>query len=172
MTKLLRVRTWWIVATVLLALTTKIASGAVQASQMGRVDAEIAQSVQKLLLNKPAYRDVTFGVDDAVVVLSGTVELFSDRQNLARDVLRIKKVARVENLIVLTPPAIDDAVLLGRVSDSLSRFEEIRITAHEGLVVLSGTVRDYSEYGRALMAAWSTPGVREVQGTSIRIISR
>lgn len=126
---------------------------------------QIAQNVQKLVNAKPEYRKVTFGVDDAVVVLSGTVELFSQKQELESRVRGTKKVARVENLIVLTPTVVEDQILYGRVQDRLAllRLEQIRFTVHEGLIVLSGSVRNHSDLSRALMAAWNTPGVREVR---------
>ncbi len=79
MTKICYWRTQLIVMAVVISWFTVQVHG-LQERRVSKLDTEIAQSIQKLLNGKPEYRKVTFGVDDAVVVLSGSVELFSQME--------------------------------------------------------------------------------------------
>ena len=125
---------------------------------------EIGRRVAKLLAAHREYQNVTFQVEDEVVTVSGRVPTWSNRNDLAWSVRRIEHVRSVRNEVVLDPPAISDEVLRGRVKRALNAagFGEIRFQAHEGMVILTGTVRKRQESTRVQDVAVSVEGVREV----------
>ena len=77
-------------------------------------------------------------------------------------------VAAIDNAIILTQPAgagdaadvISDA--LGR--DAVLAAEAVSVQASRGgLAILSGTVSSWAAHDHAVAAAWSAPGVTQVE---------
>ena len=81
----------------------------------GRYDQQIRSNVARVLLSDKDYRDVSAEVEDSIVTLTGSVVVDSTRRNLASQVRHISHVARVENQVVLSPPAPPDNILYSRV---------------------------------------------------------
>lgn len=134
-------------------------------------DSRIREAAAKVLAEHEECKRVKVEVEDRIVTLTGKVEMASDRAWLAQRMKRIPDVSRVNNQLVLDPPAELDEVLLARVKRSLSapHFAGVRFTVHEGLVKLSGEVRTHGDASRAYNAAMSTAGVREVE-SGIRVM--
>jgi osmotically-inducible protein OsmY len=128
------------------------------------LSAEIGRDVTKLLAAHHEYRQVTFSVEDEIVTLTGKVFTCSNRNDLAWSVRRIKNVRRVRNEVVLDPPPVADELLRGRMKRALTGagFTEIRFQAHEGMVILTGTVRNRQHFARVQEVASSVEGVREL----------
>lgn len=135
----------------------------------GRYDYQIRAEIKQVLEHNNAYRDVTAMVEDSVVVLAGSVELDSERESLIARVRHIPHVETVESNVVLSPPAVPDQTLLGRVQRTLADagFVEIRFRVHEGAVYLEGTVRSAKERQRAIELIRATEGVKEVSAISL-----
>lgn len=135
----------------------------------GRYDAQIEGRVTDLLKSSNEYKNVRAKVEDSVVTLSGSVELDSTRQALISRVRRIPHVESVESNVVLSPPAVPDQTLHGRVQRTLADagFAEVKIRVHEGAVRLEGTVRNAKERQRAIELVRQTEGVKEVQASSL-----
>lgn len=63
---------------------------------------------------------------------------------------------------------LDDATIYGRITDTLIKLDSkeayrgVAIDVSEGRVLLTGQVKDASNAEKAIKAAWSVPGVREV----------
>lgn len=136
----------------------------------GRYDDQIRTEVQQVLGEDGAYKNITARVEDSVVTLTGSVELDSTRQVLISRVRRIPHVESVESNVVLTPPAVSDQTLYGRVQRTLADagFAEVKIRVHEGAVLLEGTVRNAKERQRAISLVRQTEGVKEVQASSLK----
>lgn len=128
-------------------------------------DTRIRAAAAKVLADHEECKRVKVEVEDRIVTLTGKVEMASDREWLAQRMKRIPDVSRVNNQLVLDPPAEPDEVLRERVKRSLSapHFAGVTFTVHEGLVKLSGSVRTQGEANRALSVVMATPGVREVE---------
>ena len=134
-------------------------------SRGGRYDDQIRKEVAQLLASKSECKSVKAAVDDAVVTLSGSVELDSERRTLVTRVRRIAHVEEIDNQVVLAPPAPLDNVLFGRVSRRLedAGYAQVTVRAHEGTVTLSGSVRTQRDRHLVVQLAWGTEGVKEVE---------
>ncbi|HEX7289110.1 MAG TPA: BON domain-containing protein [Candidatus Angelobacter sp.] len=135
----------------------------------GRYDYQIRAEIKQVLEDRSAYRDVTAMVEDSVVVLTGTVELDSTRESLLARVRRIPHVEAVESNIVLSPSAVPDQTLFGRVQRTLADagFTAVKVRVHEGAVFLEGTVRNAKDRQRAIELIRGTDGVKEVVAISL-----
>jgi osmotically-inducible protein OsmY len=141
-----------------------VAAGVAMQTRGGRYDYQIRTEVKQVLERNSAYRNVTATVEGSVVFLAGSVELDSTRQALIDKMRRIPHVESVEGNVVLSPPAIADQLLNGRVQRTLSDagFGDIKFRVHEGAVILEGTVRNFKERQRLIQLVQATDGVKEV----------
>jgi hypothetical protein len=133
-------------------------------------DEEIRRSVAKFLSGHRQYQNVTIQVEDEVVTATGTVALWSQRSDLEWSLRRIEHVRNVHNQVVLDPPPVSDDVLRARVKKALvaAGFPNLRFQAHQGRVVLSGSVRTRPQWARARDLLLTVEGVREVE-TRVRV---
>lgn len=136
---------------------------ALSASSRG-VDARIRARVGHFIADHATYSHVQFQVEDAIVRLKGTVELESQRQALVREVKALPEVAGVRSTVLLDPPAPPDDVLYPRVLESLKSLHipSLRVSVHEGLVTVAGSVRHEHDREAVVATAQGTAGVKEV----------
>lgn len=139
-------------------------------SSIDRTDSDIAEAATRALqwdAFVPIERlDVT--VSRGWVTLQGEVEWQYQRRAAERAVRRLSGVRGVTNLIALRPritPTPDD--LRRRIEDALARSaetdaERIRVEVPGEQIVLTGTVRSWSEKEEAERVAWSAPGATSV----------
>lgn len=130
----------------------------------GRYDQQIRAEVARILQKEARYAKVNADVEDSVVTLSGSVELDSTRRGLVDRVRKIKHVEAVQNQVLLDPPALDDKLLYGRVTQALadSGFQNLKCTVHQGAVTLEGMVADQKQRERVIDLVQRTDGVKEV----------
>jgi osmotically-inducible protein OsmY len=142
-----------------------------QTSSAGRNDATIQTSVTKKLDDNQKFKNVKSNVEDGIVTLTGTVDLYQDKLDAAKSAKKQKNVNGVRNLIEVAGPAVSDARLHEELSKKLyydrvgwydSAFNYYTLTVKDGVATIGG--QTYNEVGRdsALAIAYRMPGVKDV----------
>lgn len=133
-------------------------------------DAQIQMNLTKALNNK-RFRGVTTTVKDGMVILRGTVDVYSDKEDADKRAHRLKNVKAVQNLIEISGPAIDDATLRNKLAEKLAydrvgygttAFNALTIGVKNGVVTLGGTAYGPVDRDSAVSLVENYPGVKDV----------
>jgi hyperosmotically inducible protein len=133
-------------------------------------DRSIADLASTQLQKKDNFRSVTVAADDGIVTLAGTVPLYIDKVNAEKRVRKVKTVDGVRNHIQVGGPAIADNEVRENLANKLRYdrigygivFNNLGVDVKNGLVTLSGNVRDYPDRDSALAIVATTAGVKDV----------
>jgi hyperosmotically inducible periplasmic protein len=139
-------------------------------AQGGGNDAQIQADVMKSLDSK-RFKDVKASVQNGVVILTGTVELYSAKLDADNRAHHRKNVKGVENQIEVAGPTVDDLTLRNKLAEKLAydrvgygttAFNAFTIGVEDGAVTLGGTAYGSSDKDSALSLAANYPGVKDV----------
>jgi hyperosmotically inducible protein len=145
----------------------------VAVAQSGSRDAKMDADIHKALDHK-RFSGVQASVQNGVVVLTGTVDTYADKEDADRRVHRVDHVKGVDNEIQVGGrgmASVNDQVLHEKLAKALSydrvgygttAFNNINVGVHNGVVTLSGTVYGPTDKDSALSLVSHTPGVRDV----------
>src|SRR6201987_2682897 len=142
-----------------------------QSSSAGRYDTAIQTSVTHKLTDNQKFHNVKSSVEDGIVTLSGTVNLYQDKLDAAKAAKKQRNVQGVRNLIEVAGPAVSDAQLHEELSRKLyydrvgwydAAFNYYTLSVKDGVATLGG--QTYNEVGRdsALAIAYRMPGGKDV----------
>lgn len=141
------------------------------AAQSGaaRYDQDIAARVQQQIENKKEFRNLQAAVDDGVVTLTGSVDLYQQKLDAAKKVRKLSQVQGVRNLIEVSGN-VPDAQLTAQLDRKLyydrlgydNHFNYVTASVKDGVVTLSGETRTDVGRDSAVDLANRMAGVKEV----------
>jgi len=153
----------------LLLLVGSVLPALSQATSAGRYDQQIQEEVEKALKSKPKFQNVHATTEDGIVTLTGTVKLYIDKLDAERKVRHVKHAEGVRNHIE-EETTVPDEVLLQKLAEKLRydrigygiMFNNLQLKVENGVVTISGDVRDYPARDSALAIVETEPGVKDV----------
>jgi hyperosmotically inducible periplasmic protein len=142
-----------------------------KATSAERYDPTIQTSVSNKLDDNQKFCNVKSSVEDGIVTLTGTVDLYQDKLDAAKAAKKQKNVQGVRNLIEVAGPAVTDAQLHEQLAKKLyydrvgwydAAFNYYTLSVKDGVATLGG--QTYNDVGRdsALAIAYRMPGVKDV----------
>ncbi len=141
-----------------------------QATSVDRFDNTIQQQVTHKLDSKTEFQNVHASVDDGIVTLTGTVDLYQQKLDAAKQARKAQHVAGVRNLITVAGPSVSDAQLQAHLNEKLwydrigydNLYNYFTLAVKDGVVTIAG--QTYNDVGKdsALATVQRMPGVKDV----------
>jgi hyperosmotically inducible protein len=133
-------------------------------------DEKPAASAVTAKLDKKQFQNVKADVDNGVVTLSGSVDLYEYKADAAKRAQKVKGVTAVRNMIEVSGPSVSDDQLKQKLLEKLQYdrvgygnvFDAISVSVQGGVVTLSGHARDYPDKDSAVGLVSTFPGVKDV----------
>ena len=136
----------------------------------GPNDAQIEAEVTKAL-EGARFKDVKSSVQNGVITLTGTVDLYSAKLDADNRAHHRKNVKGVENLIVVQSAPVEDVTLRDKLAEKLAydrvgygttAFNAFTIGVQDGVVTLGGTAYGPMDKDSAISLTENYPGVKDV----------
>jgi osmotically-inducible protein OsmY len=143
---------------------------AAQTTSANRNDAAVQTAVAQKLAAKEQFRNVQPAVEDGIVTLTGSVDVYQQKLDAAKNVRKVKNVQGVRNLIAVGGKAVSDAKLTAQLDRKLyydrlaqdNLFNYVTASVENGVATLSGETRNDFDRDSALALVDFTPGVKDV----------
>lgn len=141
------------------------------AATTGRYDQQIQQAVGQKMHGAKQLQNVNSSVEDGIVTLTGTVNLYQDKLNAAKKVKKIANVSGVRNNIEVAGANVADRQLEQKLAKKLAfdrvgyfdnTFNYLALEVQNGVVTLEGDMVYDTPKASALAIVASTPGVKDV----------
>lgn len=135
-----------------------------------RYDGQIQTSVVQKLAAKSQFQNVKSSVEDGIVTLTGTVDLYQRKLDAAKLARKIPDAAGVRNLITVAGPTVPDEQLEQKLAKKLryvrsgydSTFDYFALGVKDGVVTVVGADRTGVGRDEALADIATMPGVKDV----------
>jgi hyperosmotically inducible periplasmic protein len=135
-----------------------------------RYDNQIQTAVTQKLAAKNQFRDVQASVEDGIVTLTGTVDLYQRKLDAAKLARKIASTQGVRNLITVGGANVPDAQLEQKLATKLryvrvgydSTFDFFALGVKDGVVTVDGQDRTGVGRDEALADIANMPGVKDV----------
>ena len=157
-------------AGLLLAIGLMSAMLVAEPSAASRYDTQLQNAVTQKLASKSQYNDVKASVEDGVVTLTGTVDLYQRKINAGKLARKAPNSQGVRNLITVAGASVTDAQLEQKLAKKLtyvrtgydSTFDYFAIGVKDGVVTVEGQDRTGVGRDEALADIANMPGVKDV----------
>jgi hyperosmotically inducible periplasmic protein len=154
-----------LIAVVLLSVTLFADTGAAS-----RYDNQVQTAVTHKLDAKKQFRDVKASVEDGIVTLTGSVDLYQRKLDAAKLVRKAAHVQGVRNLITVGGPDVPDAQLEQKLATKLryvrvgydNAFDYFALGVKDGVVTVEGQDRTGVGRDEAFAEIANMPGVKDV----------
>jgi hyperosmotically inducible periplasmic protein len=158
------------IAVILAGLAVPAMGQARNQQKQSALDRQLQQIATMVFQEKEKFRGVSASVEDGIVTLSGTVELFIDKENAEKRVRKVKNVDGVRNHIQIAGKQVSDLELRETLANKLRYdrvgygivFNNLTVGVENGAVTIGGKVRDYPDRSSAIAIIETTPGVKNV----------
>src|SRR5579859_6019709 len=154
----------------LLAVGLLSATLVAETSPASRYDDPLQNAVTQKLASKKQFSNVKANVEDGIVTLTGTVDLYQRKLDAAKLARKASNVQGVRNLIVVAGPNVPDAQLEQKLATKLtyvregydSTFDYFALGVKDGVVTVEGQDRTGVGRDEALAEIANMPGVKDV----------
>ena len=142
-----------------------------QTASVARYDSSIEQKVTEELSQKKQFRNVQASVEDGIVTLKGTVDLYQDKLDAAKKAKKTEHASGVRNLIEVAGPTVSDSQLQAQLAKKLrydrvgyydNMFDYLTIGVNNGVATISGETLNDVARDSALAIVQRMPGVKDV----------
>jgi hyperosmotically inducible periplasmic protein len=143
---------------------------AAQTAAATRYDDQIQNAVTQKLEKKSQFREVKSSTEDAIVTLTGTVDLYQRKLDAAKLARKIASVQGVRNRITVAGPNVSDRQLEQQLDRKLTfvrvgydnMFDYFALGVKDGVVTVAGQDRTGIGRDEALADIAGMPGVKDV----------
>lgn len=154
----------------LLAVGILSATLLAQTAPAARYDGQIQAAVTQKLAAKNHFRQVQATVEDGIVTLAGTVDLYQYKLDAAKLARKTAKTQGVRNLITVAGANVTDAQLEQKLARKLlyvrvgydNAFDYFALGVKDGVVTVEGQDRTGVGRDEALSDIANLPGVKDV----------
>jgi osmotically-inducible protein OsmY len=141
-----------------------------QTPAAARYDNQIQTAITHKLAAKKHFGDVQSNVEDGIVTLTGTVDLYERKLDAAKLARKTASVQGVRNLITVAGPNVPDGQLEQKLAKKLtyvrtgydSTFDYFALGVKDGVVTVEGQDRTGIGRDEALSDIANMPGVKDV----------
>jgi len=154
----------------LLAVGLLSATLLAETNAAARYDNQLQSAVTQKLASKSTYNNVKASVEDGIVTLTGTVDLYQRKLDAAKLARKTANAQGVRNLIAVAGPNVPDEQLEQKLAKKLtfvrqgydSTFDYFAIGVKDGVVTIEGQDRTGVGRDEAMADIALMPGVKDV----------